>query len=400
MRTRFITSAPCKCAGLGFSAIPSAALAAYQRAAEKGSGAASLQLGVIYATGRGVPQDYAEAARWYSQAAEQGLTEGRYNLGVPAPARAWACAKIRRVHLISWSKRRRRAACRPLGLCMSSSPQVRMSWKTQSLAAQWLLRAADLGSGPATCLLAQMLDRGDPTAPAKERVVTLLARSAVSAAMPPLKRTSPCGIWRASTDCTTPKLALRWFHRAAHGGNAFAQAWLGDAYATGQGVKADLAEATIWYERAALQGHGGATRVLTSMGVAAGAASRRDGSIVQPLAQGRRTGRCASHSELSAISACAESASSARRAKQSRWLGRIRRPRRYGGDGIARRTYPGESRKFGKISSSGRAIPARRRAGQHRCGIQPGRMSAARLRRSAGRQGGGTQLSRRGGAQS
>ena len=56
----------------------------------------------------------------------------------------------------------------------------------------------------------------------------------------------------------------------AHGGNAFAQAWLGDAYATGQGVKKNLDEAAIWYERAALQGHGGATRVLTSMGVAAG----------------------------------------------------------------------------------------------------------------------------------
>jgi hypothetical protein len=65
-------------------------------------------------------------------------------------------------------------------------------------------------------------------------------------------------------------LALRWFHRAASGGSAFAQAWLGDAYATGQGVKADPAEAAKWYERAALQGHGGATRVLTRLGVAAG----------------------------------------------------------------------------------------------------------------------------------
>jgi TPR repeat protein len=67
------------------------------------------------------------------------------------------------------------------------------------------------------------------------------------------------------------KLALRWFHRAAHGGNAFAQAWLGDTYASGQGVEVNLAEATLWYERAALQGHGGATRVLTTMGVSAGA---------------------------------------------------------------------------------------------------------------------------------
>src|SRR5208283_4345318 len=40
------------------------------------------------------------------------------------------------------------------------------------LAAQWMLRAADLGSVQATGLLAQMLDRGDPRAPPKERIVT------------------------------------------------------------------------------------------------------------------------------------------------------------------------------------------------------------------------------------
>ncbi len=37
-----------------------------------------------------------------------------------------------------------------------------------------------------------------------------------------------------------------------------------------KGSRADLAEAAKWYERAASQGHGGATRVLTQMGVAAG----------------------------------------------------------------------------------------------------------------------------------
>src|SRR4029077_14981686 len=36
------------------------------------------------------------------------------------------------------------------------------------------------------------------------------------------------------------------------------------------GVNGDPAEAAKWYEKAALQGHGGATRVLTQLGVAAG----------------------------------------------------------------------------------------------------------------------------------
>ena len=84
-----------------------------------------------------------------------------------------------------------------------------------------------------------MLDRGDPAAPPKERVVTVLARSASrgdAAAQAKL------ALWylEGKHGVHDAQLALRWFKRAARGGNAFAQAWLGDTYATGQGLKADL----------------------------------------------------------------------------------------------------------------------------------------------------------------
>ena len=36
----------------------------------------------MYDTGRGVPQDYAEALRWYRLAAEQGNTSAQFRLGV------------------------------------------------------------------------------------------------------------------------------------------------------------------------------------------------------------------------------------------------------------------------------------------------------------------------------
>ena len=39
-------------------------------------------LGVAYADGRGVPQDAAEAVRWYRLAAEQGYTSAQFNLGL------------------------------------------------------------------------------------------------------------------------------------------------------------------------------------------------------------------------------------------------------------------------------------------------------------------------------
>ena len=36
----------------------------------------------MYIDGRGVPQDHAEAAKWYRLAADQGVAVAQYNLGV------------------------------------------------------------------------------------------------------------------------------------------------------------------------------------------------------------------------------------------------------------------------------------------------------------------------------
>ena len=54
----------------------------YRRAAEQGNAAAQYDLGVAYHNGQGVPQEYAEAVKWYRQAAEQGNSAAQYDLGV------------------------------------------------------------------------------------------------------------------------------------------------------------------------------------------------------------------------------------------------------------------------------------------------------------------------------
>ncbi|WP_314252108.1 tetratricopeptide repeat protein, partial [Eikenella halliae] len=53
----------------------------YRKAAEQGDAEAQFNLGAMYATGRGVRQNYAEAGKWFRQAAEQGYAEAQYNLG-------------------------------------------------------------------------------------------------------------------------------------------------------------------------------------------------------------------------------------------------------------------------------------------------------------------------------
>ena len=49
--------------------------------AEAGDAEAQFNLGVMYAFGRGVTQDYAQAVSWFRKAADQGYAEAQYNLG-------------------------------------------------------------------------------------------------------------------------------------------------------------------------------------------------------------------------------------------------------------------------------------------------------------------------------
>src|SRR4051812_17959541 len=50
--------------------------------AEQGQPPAQTYLGFMFETGRGVPQNYTEAAMWYRRAAEQGDSQAQYSLGL------------------------------------------------------------------------------------------------------------------------------------------------------------------------------------------------------------------------------------------------------------------------------------------------------------------------------
>src|SRR5215208_2204734 len=56
-------------------------LAEIQPRAEKGDAEAQRNLGIVYAKGLGVKQDYGEAAKWYRQAAEQGNPAAQTAIG-------------------------------------------------------------------------------------------------------------------------------------------------------------------------------------------------------------------------------------------------------------------------------------------------------------------------------
>ena len=51
-------------------------------AADQGQAQAQASIGRAYLNGRGVPQDYAEAVRWFRLAADQGNARGQAGLGL------------------------------------------------------------------------------------------------------------------------------------------------------------------------------------------------------------------------------------------------------------------------------------------------------------------------------
>ncbi len=58
------------------------ALREWQPLAEHGHPRAEFYLGVMYQNGRGLPQNHAEASKWYSRAARQNYSRAQYNLGI------------------------------------------------------------------------------------------------------------------------------------------------------------------------------------------------------------------------------------------------------------------------------------------------------------------------------
>ena len=68
--------------GQATSAVTAADFAATKKDAESGDAEAQYNLGLMYDNGEGVPQDNAEAVKWYRLAADQGKALGQLNLGV------------------------------------------------------------------------------------------------------------------------------------------------------------------------------------------------------------------------------------------------------------------------------------------------------------------------------
>lgn len=144
------------------------ALARWRPLAEAGDADAQTNVGLLYSQGKGVPQNAAEAFRWYRLAALQHHMDAQYNLALlyrdgkgvePSPEEAarWFRYAAERGHL--------RAALRLADLYAAGTGVP----EDDREAVRWYEMAADRGEPEAQLKLAEILARGDGVPPDRAR---------------------------------------------------------------------------------------------------------------------------------------------------------------------------------------------------------------------------------------
>jgi uncharacterized protein len=176
--------------------------------AERGYAGAQYNVGVVYANGQGVPQDYVEAAKWCRLAADQGLAVAQYTLG-------WMYAngqgvKQDYVEAAKWYRlaadQAYAAAQYRLAIGYANGQGVRRDYVE---AAKWNRLAADRGYEAAQYALGWMYVNG-------------------------------LGVPQDYVE------AAKWYRLAADQGLAVAQYTVGLMYSNGQGLPRDYVRAHMW----------------------------------------------------------------------------------------------------------------------------------------------------------
>lgn len=213
-----VIAGPYEDAGAAFNRGDNATgLQIYHTLADQGDAAAQAALGIIYATGRGVPINYTEAAKWLRLAANQGFALGEHGLA----------------------------------LCYQEGRGVARNYTE---AAKWERLAADKGLAIAQFQLGLMYAKGQGVAKsygeaAKWYHLAAIQGDANAQYNLALLYYLGQGVTKNYTE------AARWLRLTADQGAANAQYNLGLLYAKGEGVPQNFMRAYMWLSLSAAQGY-------------------------------------------------------------------------------------------------------------------------------------------------
>lgn len=188
----------------------------FKKAAEQGHALAQHGIGAMYINGSGVQQNNTKAFEWYRKAATQGNANSQivvgimhaHGQGVPQnydEAAKWYQKAAKQGHARAQSD---------LGFIYGQGQGVTRDY---NMAAKWSRKAAEQGYAPAQYNMGFIYSTGQ-------------------------------GVRQSHTD------AFNWYTKAANQGNPHAQCNLGVAYANGQGVPIDFVKAYAWLSLSATQG--------------------------------------------------------------------------------------------------------------------------------------------------
>ena len=183
----------------------------FRKAVVKGNVDAQWRLAMLYGEGDGVPLDTDEAADWLRKAATQGHADARYQLAM---------------------------------ICKESE-SVRQDIKQ---AAEWLRKAAEQGHAKAQYQLARMYHEGDGIPRDGKQAIywyrKLAEEDSVSSMM------AIARIYAEGDGVPRDRhTAILWYHWAAEACSEVAMLELGRIYAEGDGVPRDKLLAALWYKR-------------------------------------------------------------------------------------------------------------------------------------------------------
>ena len=221
----------------------------FRQAADQGDAGAQSALGHMYYDGEGVPQDYAEATMWFRQAADQDYAGAQSFLGLmyydgKGVPQDYAEAA-------TWCRRAADQGDAPaqnlLGDMHYSGEGVPQNYDE---AAMWYRQAADQGNADAQASLGHMYYYGEGVPQDYAEAATWLRPAADQGNSPSQNLLGDMHYSGEGVPQNYVEAAM-WYRQAADQGNADAQGSLGYMYYKGQGVAQDYAEAATWYRRAA-----------------------------------------------------------------------------------------------------------------------------------------------------
>ncbi len=192
-------------------------LALVRQAAEGGDAQAQYALGVRYAAGAGVPQDFEEASAWYHAAALQGVARAQFHLGVMYA----------------------------FGIGVDRDDEE---------AYRWVRRAAEQGDAEAQYNVGMFFATGTGV-PESDRRALVWYQRAADQHFPPAEFSLGVMHRVGRGVMQSESQAAIWFAESAEHGHADAQQTLASMYAFGQGVPRDYVEAYKWFSLAAVS-HG------------------------------------------------------------------------------------------------------------------------------------------------